>query len=88
MERFVAQSTARLATQTLLKPDQLAAPVKMASLWQITVLAPAQFKSRMENVMCQRRHRLPLAPVVLFTMQKLMIVLPVVLQFLTALTAT
>ena len=81
MERFVAQSTARLAPQTLLKPDQLAAPVKMASLWQITVLAPVQVISRMENVNCL------IAPVVLFTRQVLLCVFRVVLQFLTAMPA-
>ena len=78
MERFVAQSTAKLALQTLLKPDQLAAPVKMDSLWKMTALATAMLISRMENA------RIPLATVVKFTYQLTMIAFLVELRLLTA----
>ena len=78
MERFVAQSTARLALQTLSKPEQLAAPVKMASLWKMTALATAMLISRMENA------RIPLATVVKFICQLPMIAFLVELRLLTA----
>ena len=77
MERFVAQSTAKLATQTLLKPEQLAAPVKMASLWKMTALATAMLISRMENA------RIPLATVVRLTYQLPKLAFPVDYRWLT-----
>ena len=78
MVRYAAQSTARLATQTLLKPDQLAAPVKVASLWKMTAPATVMLKSRTENA------RIPLVTKVKLTYQSQKIAFPVDCRLLIA----